>query len=220
MATKEQEFQNIPLAAGNGHAHRDTEATTVASHDAREQRRKKRRKWLLYIVLFIIFQSAVIAVFSLTIMKIRRPKLSVRGATFENFTLDSSAAAKPTLAARMNVELRLKNSNFGRYKYKATNITFVYRGTPVGEAAIGESRVSWQSKKRIFVAVDLDFAAAQSDPQLVSDLNAGVVPISGHATVRGKVELLFVFKKSKSTEMNCSTYILTASQKLNDIACG
>lgn len=54
MASKEQELPNIPLAAANGHAHRDTEATTVASHNAREQRRNKRRKWLLYILHSIV----------------------------------------------------------------------------------------------------------------------------------------------------------------------
>ncbi|XP_073015356.1 late embryogenesis abundant protein At1g64065-like [Primulina eburnea] len=218
MPSKEQELPNIPPASANRNAHRDTEATTIASHDAREKRRKKRRKWLLYVVLFIIFQSAVIAVFTLTIMKIRRPKFSVGAATFSNFNVDNSTA-KPSFSTRMNVELRVKNSNFGRFQYKATTVYFSYRATSIGEALVSESHAKWKSKKKFVVDVDLDFAGAQSDPQLVSDLADGVVPISSHAELRGKVELLFVLKKRKSTYINCSMEILTGSQQLGNIAC-
>lgn len=218
MASKEQELPKIPPAATNGHERRDVEAASVASHDARQQRREKRQKCLLYIVLFIIFQSAVIAVFSLTIMKIRTPKLSVRSATFNNFNIDNSTA-KPSFSTRMNVELRLKNSNFGRYKYTNTTIYFSYRGKSIGEALVSNSYAKWKSTKRFVVDADLDFVGAQSDTQLASDLNAGVVPIESQAELRGKVELLYVMKKKKSTDMKCSIEILNGSQQLGNIVC-
>ncbi|KZV55939.1 hypothetical protein F511_29435 [Dorcoceras hygrometricum] len=216
MVSKEQELPNIPPAANaNGHAHRDTEA---ASNYAGQQRSNKRRKCLVYIVLFIIFQSAVIALFTLTVMKIRTPKLSVRSATFNNLNIDNSTA-KPSFSARMNVELRIKNSNFGRFNYKTTTIRFSYRGTSIGAASVSESYAKWKSTKRFVVAVDLDFAGAQSDPRLVSDLDVGVVPISSQAELRGRVKLLYVMKKNISSDMNCSMEILTGSQQLGNVVC-
>ncbi|KAK4384913.1 hypothetical protein Sango_2615300 [Sesamum angolense] len=133
MAEKQPQLAYPMAPSANGYARTDAEAG-AASHDAREQRKKKRTKCLLYIVLFAIFQAGVIAIFAVTIMKVRTPRFRVRSATFENFNVGTPAS--PAFSARMNAELGVKNANFGRYKYRNTTVVFFYRDTPVGQAIL------------------------------------------------------------------------------------
>ncbi|KAL0318066.1 UNVERIFIED_CONTAM: hypothetical protein Sangu_2220900 [Sesamum angustifolium] len=94
-----------------------------------------------------IFQAGVIAIFAVTIMKVRTPRFRVRSATFE--TLTPARPPVPAFSARMNAELGVKNANFGRYKYRNTTVVFFYRGTPVGQAILQNSRVNWRATKKI-----------------------------------------------------------------------
>ncbi|KAI3458078.1 hypothetical protein Pfo_014741 [Paulownia fortunei] len=205
MAEKEQQSP-YPMAPTNGYARSDTEA--AAAHDARELRKKKRNKCLLYIVLFAIFQTGVILIFALTVMKIRTPKFRVRSATFTNFNVGTPAS--PSLRTNMNAELTVRNANFGRYKYRDTTVVFLYRGTQVGQVFVPNSRANWRSTK------DFD---VQANSQLASDLSAGVVPLTSQANMRGRVELMFVMRRNRSTNMNCSMEIVTATQQLRNIVC-
>ncbi|KAL0321493.1 UNVERIFIED_CONTAM: hypothetical protein Scaly_2445700 [Sesamum calycinum] len=190
MAEKQPQLAYPMAPSANGYTRTDAEAG-AASHDAREQRKKKRTKCLLYIVLFAIFQAGVIAIF----------------------------AASPAFSASMNAELGVKNANFGRYKYRNTTVVFFYRDTPVGQAILQNSRVNWRATKKIDVAVDLSLGNAAANSQLGSDLSAGIVPITSQARMTGRVELVFVMKKNKATEMNCNMEIVTATQQLRNIVC-
>ncbi|KAK4384916.1 hypothetical protein Sango_2615600 [Sesamum angolense] len=191
--TEKQPQLAYPMApAANGYSRSDAEA---GAHDAREQRKKKRTKCLLYIVLFAIFQAA----------------------TFEN--INAGTPASPAFSARMNTELGVKNANFGRYKYRNTTVVFFYRDTPVGQAILQNSRVNWRATKKIDVAVDLNLGNAAANSQLGSDLSAGIVPITSQARMTGRVELVFVMKKNKATEMKCNMEIVTATQQLRNIVC-
>ncbi|KAL2227016.1 uncharacterized protein LOC105160687 [Sesamum indicum] len=216
MAEKQPQLAYPMAPSANGYTRSDAEAG-AAAHDAREQRKKKRTKCLLYIVLFAIFQAGVIAIFAVTIMKVRTPRFRVRSASFENFNVGTPAS--PAFSARMNAELGVKNANFGRYKYRNTTVVFFYRGTPVGQAILRNSRVNWRATKKIDVAVDLSLGNAAANSQLGSDLSAGIVPITSQARMTGRVELVFVMKKNKATEMNCNMEIVTATQQLRNIVC-
>ena len=191
----------------------DAEAA-AGGHAAREQRKKKRTKCFLYIVLFVIFQSGIIAIFALTIMKVRTPRFRVREATFTTF---NAAPANSSLRLTMVPQFSVKNTNFGRYKYRNTTVEFFYRGAKIGEVAVPNSKAGWRSTKRFTAsAVNLNIAASS---QLTSDLAAGVVPITSKSQVRGRVELVFIMKKNKGTKMDCSMNIAIATQAVTNIVC-
>ncbi|KAL1552810.1 hypothetical protein AAHA92_13566 [Salvia divinorum] len=194
----------------------DTEA--AAAHDAatRDQRKKKRTKCILYILLFIVFQTAIITVFALTIMKVRTPRFHIRAGAITDFS--AGTAASPSLRATVTPEFTVKNANFGRYKYRDTTVEFFYRGTRVGQVAVPNSKAGWRSTKRFALsAVELSISGS---PELAADLTAGVVPITSTARMGGKVELIFIMKKNKATNMNCTMNIVTATpQNFMNIAC-
>lgn len=179
-----------------------------AAHDGAELRKKKRTKCILYIAVFAIFQIAVITVFALTVMKVKTPKFRIREATLSDLTAGADA-----LRATLSAELAVKNANFGPYKYRSTTVEFFYRGAKIGEALVPGSKANWKTTKEISAAaVELDLSG---DPRLPGE----VVRITSSAKMEGKVEMLFFMKKDRSTEMNCSMDIVTASRTVENVEC-
>ncbi|KAL2527370.1 Late [Abeliophyllum distichum] len=216
MADNKEQQSPYPLApAANGYARRDTES---ASHDARELRKKKRMKCLLYIVLFAVFQTGIIMLFALTVMKIKTPKFRVRSATFENFNVGTPT--NPSFSLRMNAEFSVKNTNFGHFKYQNSTVYFFYGLTQVGEVVVQKARAKARSTRKFNAVVELRLAnAAAANTQLGNNLSSGVVRLTSKSKLGGKVELMKVLKKKKSTDMNCSMEIVTATQQLRNIVC-
>ena len=148
-------------------------------------------------------------------MKVKTPKFRVRGASFTNF--NAGTPANPSLQASMVPQFSVKNTNFGRYKFQTTTVDFFYKGAQIGAVTVANNKAGWLSTKRISAeAVNLNIAAS---PELNADLSAGVVPITSRAQMRGKVELMFIMKKNKGTNMDCSMEIVTATQTLRNIVC-
>ncbi|XP_059627406.1 late embryogenesis abundant protein At1g64065-like [Cornus florida] len=117
MAEKEQQ-PGYNSAAPYNYGRADEEAQT------KELKRQKRKKLILYIAAFAVFQTIVIVIFSLTVMKVKTPKFRVRTASFETFSVTASS-----FDMRMNARLGVKNTNFGPYKFDDSTITFYYRAS-------------------------------------------------------------------------------------------
>ncbi|XP_027108629.1 late embryogenesis abundant protein At1g64065-like [Coffea arabica] len=219
MAGKENQSPH-PLVPGpaNGTYVRtgDDEAGRGGS---RELRRQKRKKYLLYFVAFVIFQTGVILIFTMTIMKVRTPRFRVRSATFDAFNVSRQPPNNRTFNISMNAQVGVKNANFGRYKYQGTTMTFLYRGSQVGEGVIQKSSVGWRSTKKFNVAVQLTSDNFTSDSQLAADLNANILRLTSQAELKGKVALTFIFNKKKSAKMNCTMDVFLTTEQLANISC-
>ncbi|CAK9163501.1 unnamed protein product [Ilex paraguariensis] len=212
MAEKEQ-GPTYPLAAANGHARVDEGAASAAS---KELRRKKRMKCLIYIVAFAVFQTGIILLFALTVMKIRNPKFRFRSATFENFT---AVPATPSFNLRMSAELGVKNTNFGHFKYQNSTVYFFYKDSQVGEAIVPKARARARSTRKFNVMVDLSSANIPSNSRLGSDLSSGFLTLTSQSRLKGKIELMKVMKRKKGTDMNCSMEVVIATQQLQNVMC-
>uniref|UniRef100_A0A5B7ADR9 Late embryogenesis abundant protein LEA-2 subgroup domain-containing protein n=1 Tax=Davidia involucrata TaxID=16924 RepID=A0A5B7ADR9_DAVIN len=215
MAEKGQQVYPMSQANGPARAKHDEEAATVPSE---ELRRKKRMKCLAYVAAFAVFQTGIILLFALTVMKIKSPKFRVRSATFETFDVVSTTSP-PSFNIKMNAELGVKNTNFGHYKFDNTTITFFYKGTPVGSAIVPKARAKARSTKKFNIVVDLASTDLPSNSELGNDLNSGVLLLSSQSTLRGKVELMKVMKKKKSTDMNCTMEIHISTKELRNVIC-
>jgi len=212
MAKKEQQ-QADPLA--NGNARSDAEAATAKSE---ELRRQKRKKWLIYGLAFVVFQTAIIVLFSLTVMKVKTPKFRVRSATYNN-TFDVPQPANSSFAINMNAQFGVKNTNFGPYKYDSATVYFYYNDIPVGSAVIPKSKANFLSTKKINVAVDLTSANASSNGDLATALNSGILSLTSKSRLNGKVELMLIFKKKKSVDMSCTMDVHTSNRELQNVKC-
>lgn len=205
----------VPGAANGSYVRSDYETGTA---DSEELRRQKRKKYLLYFVAFVIFQTAIIVIFTLTIMKVRTPRFRVRSATFDRF--DTGSPTSPSFDLSMNARLGVKNANFGKYKYQSTTMSFFYKDRQVGEAVIPKSSVGWRTTKKFNVVVNLTSANnLPSTSELGTDLGNGILPLTSQAEMRGKVALTFIFNKKKNTKMNCTMDVVIATKELNNISC-
>ncbi|KAH7855792.1 hypothetical protein Vadar_028951 [Vaccinium darrowii] len=206
-------YDGHPLAPANGYARSDAEAPV---HDAEELRCQKRKKWLLYGIAFVIFQTAIIVLFSLTVMKVKTPKFRVRSSSFNTIDVQPTNAS---FSLEMNAQFGLKNTNFGPYKYDSTTVFFYYNDIHVGSAFIPKSKASFLSTKKINVAVDLTSANVTGNPNLASDLNNGILPLTSTSRLNGKVELMLIFKKKKAVNMNCTMNVNTRTSELENVVC-
>ncbi|KAL3524343.1 hypothetical protein ACH5RR_017177 [Cinchona calisaya] len=217
MAGKEPQSPHplVPGRANGTYVRPDEEA---AREDSKELRRQKRKKYLLYFIAFVIFQTAIIVLFTLTIMKVRTPKFRLKSGTLDNFVGNQT---DPSFDFSMNAQFSVKNANFGKYKYQNTPVEFYYRGSPVGVAKIPKSSVGWRSTKKFNFVVNLNSAniTTSEKSQLPMDLNNGILRLTSQAELTGKVELTFIFKKKKNTKMNCSMDVAIATKQLTNISC-
>ena len=212
MAEKHQ--QVYPLAPANGHARSDEES---AYSDAKELKRKKRIKLAIYIAIFAVFQIIVITVFGLVIMRAKSPKLRLSNIEIQNLNKVNDGSSSFDMS--FNAQVRVKNSNFGPYKFDNTTATFTYGGATVGEVSIPKGKAGLKSTKKINVKVSLNSSQLPSTADLGRDLNTGTLTFSAMAKMTGKVELMFIMKKKKSTNMNCTITIDVNEQKLRSLEC-
>ncbi|XP_040989284.1 uncharacterized protein LOC121236866 [Juglans microcarpa x Juglans regia] len=207
MAEKTSYQPSYPLAPANGYPRSDEESATL---NPDELRRKKRIKLAIYIAIFVVFQAIVIAVFSVTVMKVKTPKVRLGTAvTFQN--VSTSTQPSPSFDISFTTQVRVKNTNFGPYKYDSATVAFMYDGVTVGEVGIPKGKAGMLSTKKVSVTVNVNSKALQSTSNLGSDLSGGNLTLTSHAKLSGKVELMFVMKKKKSAEMNCTMSINSVS---------
>ncbi|KAK9292205.1 hypothetical protein L1049_020167 [Liquidambar formosana] len=204
MAENNRE-QFYPLAPANGQARGDPESPTV---QPKELRRKKRIKCAAYIAAFAVFQTIIIVAFSLTVMRIKNPKFRVRSLTIETPTAGNVNSSSTSM--RFHAEVIVKNTNFGHYKFENSTITFSYLGNPVGKADVLKGRSKARSTKKMNVTVDVTYSVPKDSRILV---------LKSQSKLSGKVHLMKVIKKKKSTEMDCTVNVNLETYKVDDIKC-
>ena len=183
-----------------------------------ELRRKKRIKLTIYIAAFAVFQTIVILVFALTVMRVKTPKVRLgTNITFQNF--NTGTQASPSFDLSFTTQVGIKNTNFGPYKYDSTIATFMYQGVTIGQVTIPKGKAGLRSTKKVTVIVKVNSNALSSTTGLGSELGAGVLTLNGQAKLSGKVELMSVMKKKKSAEMNCSMTIDLSSKAIQSMIC-
>ncbi|XVF50906.1 hypothetical protein PTKIN_Ptkin04bG0141200 [Pterospermum kingtungense] len=183
-----------------------------------ELKRKKRMKLFAYAAAFAVFQTIVILVFSLTVMRIKNPKFRVRSITVEDLTYNSTPNS-PSFNMKLNAEVTVKNTNFGHFKFENTTILFDYGGVQVGEAFVEKGRAKARSTKKMNVTVDLNSNNIKANSNLGSDILSGILTLTSHSKLSGKVHLMKLIKKNKSAGMNCTLTVNLASRAIQDMKC-
>ncbi|KAI6707176.1 hypothetical protein NL676_010138 [Syzygium grande] len=182
-----------------------------------EERRKKKMKWTIGITAFIIFQVVQALFFVLVIMKFKSPKFRV--GEFDLQSLNVGTQASPSFDMTFIAPIRIKNTNWGPFKYDATTVNFVYGGVQVGQVAIPKSKANFKSTKKIDASVTLNSTNLPSDSTLASELNSGVITLNSQGELKGKVTVMFMFKKNKTSQMNCTMAIDVSTKALKSLEC-
>ncbi|XVF12581.1 hypothetical protein REPUB_Repub08aG0131300 [Reevesia pubescens] len=189
-----------------------------AAEISKELKRKKRMKLIAYAAAFAIFQTIVILVFSLTVMRIKNPKFRIGSITVEDLTYTSTPNS-PSFNMKFNAEVAVKNTNFGHFKFDNTTISFDYEGVQVGEAFIAKGRAKARSTKKMNVTVVLNSSNILPNSNLGSDISSGILILTSHSKLSGKVHLMKLIKKKKSAQMSCTITVDLVSRAIQDMKC-
>ncbi|XP_062029582.1 uncharacterized protein LOC133745513 [Rosa rugosa] len=208
----EKTNQAYPLAPTNGYTRSDGES--LVSED--ELKRQKRMKLFMYIGIFIVFQIIVMTVFGLTVMKVKTPKVRLGEINVQSL---NSVPATPSFDTSFTTQIRVKNTNWGPYKFDASTATFVYQGVAVGQVSIPKSKAGMRSTKKISVSVSLNTDELPSSSTLGSELNSGILTLTSQAKLTGKVELMLIMKKKKSATMDCTIAFDLSTKTVKSLQC-
>ena len=203
--------QADPLAPANGYTRSDAESLQSAD----DLKRKKRIKLAVYIGIFIVFQIIVITVIGLTVMKVKTPKVRLGNINIQDL---NSVPATPSFDLKFTTQIMIKNTNWGPYKFDASNVTFLYQGATVGQVDIPKSKAGMLSTKKVNVEVSLS-SSSLSSSNLGSELSSGVLTLNSAAKLTGKVELMLIMKKKKSSNMDCTIAFELSSKTLRSLQC-
>ena len=197
----------------NQNARRDEESANLQSD---ELKRKKRIKLAIYIAIFAVFQIIVITVFGLVVMRAKSPKLRLsKDFEFQNLQTTST----PSFDMSFTTQVRVKNTNWGPYKFQNTTAVFTHDGAVVGQVDIPKGKAGMKSTKKMDVTVHLSSSQLANTAKLGSELNSGILTLTSTARMTGKVELMLIMKKNKSANMNCTITIDVAAKTLRSLQC-
>ncbi|KAK9927104.1 hypothetical protein M0R45_024306 [Rubus argutus] len=208
----EKTHQAYPTAQENGYTRSDGES--FVSED--ELKRQKRIKLFAYIGIFIVFQIIVMTVFGLTVMKVKTPKARLGEISVQSLT---SVPATPSFNTKFTTQIRIKNTNWGPYKFDAGTATFLYQGATIGKVDIPKSKAGMRSTKKINVEVSLNADALPSSSKLGSELSSGVLTLTSQVQLKGKVELMLIMKKNKNASMDCTIAFDLSSKTVKSLQC-
>ncbi|XP_057489705.1 late embryogenesis abundant protein At1g64065-like [Actinidia eriantha] len=146
------------------------------------------------------------------------PKFRVRHS--KSFDIFDVQPVTPSFNMRMNAQFGVKNTNFGPFKYGNTTVTFYYKGTEVGSTIVRKSKANFRSTKKVNVSADLVMPTTlASRVNLISDLNSEILPLTSQAKMNGKVEIIFIFKKKRTANMNCTMDVNISTKSLQNVKC-
>lgn len=159
-------------------------------------------------------QTIIILVFVLTIICIKTPSVTLTSVTFQNLNYinASSGVLLPHFNMTLIMEIAVKNTNFGHFRFDNTTANVTYGSVVVGNGEIIKSRASARKTKRTNVTVDIG-------NQLSTELSSGSLTLTGVARLRGKVTLMKLMKKRKTAEMNCTITLNLTSNAGQDLDC-
>ncbi|XP_062074964.1 late embryogenesis abundant protein At1g64065-like [Humulus lupulus] len=179
---------------------------------------RRKRKCLVCIAAGVIIQTLIIVLFVVLIMRIRTPKVRLSSVSVESININPSSKSA-SFRIKVNAEVKVRNTNFGHYKFENSTATILYRGAEVGKTSLVKTRVRARSTKRFNVTMSFNSNKVSSDSNLGSDISSKNLSFSAYAKLEGKVHLFKIFKKKRSATMNCTFVVNTSSKTVNDLLC-
>ena len=101
-----------------------------------------------------MFQTLVILVFALIVMCVKTPKVRLGNNIKFHNVITNGNSTSPSFD--ITTQLRVKNTNFGPYKYDSTIATFMYKGVLVGQVIIPKGKAGLHSTKKVGVTINVN----------------------------------------------------------------
>lgn len=175
-------------------------------------RRNRCIKCCGYIAALLLIQGVVVLILAFTVFKLKGPIIRVGKLTVDKLELINGSNMT------LNADVWVKNPNFASFKYGNMMTMLFYRGVVIGESRGQPGRAKARRTARINITVDIMTDRILSQPDLDADIYSGLVNVSSHTRVGGRINV-FIFEKQMTVKMNCNMSINITSQSIQQHKC-
>ncbi|KAL0312531.1 UNVERIFIED_CONTAM: hypothetical protein Sradi_5652400 [Sesamum radiatum] len=215
----EEESHLNPLKpARKHHATNETFATDELMKNPSPKPQTRSSKCLVYILSRLVLQSIALLIFGLVVLRIKTPTLQLSAAAVEDLHYDPTS-----LNATVVAEVRLHNMNFGRFKFRGGNTTFLYEKATVGVTGIYDGRVGSREKREMNVSVKVmastDRQQSENSMDFSRDVDSGLIKLRSLAELKGEVRVVKIINRHTTALMNCTMALNLTGQAIQDLLC-
>ncbi|KAM5572318.1 late embryogenesis abundant protein [Rosa sericea] len=165
---------------------------------------------------FVILCSAVL-VFAVLILHIKPPEVKLR---FVNVKDLNDSPWPPSFNTTLAAEMTVKNPNFGVYEFEPSTVSFLYCGSRVGSSVLVIGEAKGKKTAKVSFGVDVRSNRLPEGPNtLISDIDSGMVKLSGSGTVSGRFTLWKIIKKRMTGKMDCTMTLVVKSKTIEGLVC-
>jgi len=181
--------------------------------EKQQQQRLRRRRGCLCcacLLVTLVLLAVVLLILFLTVLRVRDPTTRLVSTQLVGV---APRLTFPALSIQLNVTLLLTvsvhNPNPASFSFRSGGHTdLTYRGVHVGDAEIDPGRVPSKGDADVKLALTLQadqfVASADAMAQLISDVEAGSMPLEASTRIPGRVAIFSVFKRHAVAYSDCS----------------
>lgn len=186
----------------------------------------KRRKLALTVccsslACLLVLLGIVILALSLTIFKAKEPIISIDDIELGTINLPTSLNMSDlSFNFSLQVAVSVYNPNHASFRYGNSTSYMYYRQITIGEAPIPAGKIGARATESLQTTLKLNASSSiLMEPNLFSDLAAGIFPLSTSAQVSGRVNVLNIFKHHARSSSFCTMSIDISSRSVQNMTC-
>ncbi|XAR70244.1 hypothetical protein NMG60_11027032 [Bertholletia excelsa] len=180
-------------------------------------RQKSSKCFVHILVCFVIFCIALL-IFASVVHRVKSPRLELTSVAVKNLRQATSPA--PSLNATLTAEVRVSNKNFGPFKFENGSVAVFCEDVTIGISKLRKGVAKARKTEKVTVSVEVKTNGLLGQNQNFSrDLDLGVLRLRSHAKVTGRVHVLKIFDKERSSEVICDFSVNTTSKSVQDLEC-
>lgn len=167
----------------------------------------------------LVILGVILLVLFLTVFKVKDPKINLKNVTIMGLQGVDPTNLVPNTNLTIIADVSVKNPNIASFKYKNATTEIYYENVLIGEAHIPQGNA--KAKKTIEMKVTTNFLLDKisSVPRLAGDLTTGTLTLITKTSIRGRVEIIEIVKKTVGVKMDCSSTFNIANQSVQDQKC-
>lgn len=169
---------------------------------------------------FVIL-GVVTLVLMLTVFKVKDPELKLNYVTIKGLEGINPLNPLSTVNLTIIADLSIKNPNVASFKFKNATTSVYYEDVLIGEVrtpqGIAKARRTFQMKATIDFMLEIEDIVRV--PRFLGDLMTGSLPVSSQTSIRGKVEMIKIIKKTVGVRMDCTLKYIVAKEEIQDQKC-
>lgn len=208
-----EESHSWPMAPSKLYDRSDEENPTFKAI-----RKERSNKSFIYVFALIVIASLVLLVLALLFLRPKSPNVHLGSVRIK--TLKYTTSPLPSLNASMVAVLKIKNPNFGDFKFDPSSVSFSYGGFKIAEAKIRKGGLNVRGSKRLKLNIELRSNKLTDSNSLRNDINSGLLKLSGYVKITGELYFLKIIKKTRtSRDVICSMTLILRSKTIKDLQC-